>query len=175
MNKRIRKKKERQLNKALCERYPFLIPRNRWTDRIVWDSKDNWTYCTPYTYTELDSFPKGWFKAFGHEMLEEIRDDCIKNDFLYDMRIVEIKEKYGGLRFYIGSIPMDSKLFEIINKYEEMSYEYCMLCGRPAETSNEGYWVETLCPDCKQRMKERKEAALKRLIVASGRNYESKR
>lgn len=154
MNKRIRKKKERQRNKALCERYPFLIPRNRWTDRIVWDSKDNWTYCTPYTYTELDSFPEGWFKAFGHEMLEEIRDDCIKNNFLYDLRILEIKEKYGGLRFYIGSIPMDSKLFEIISKYENMSFNYCERCGRPTTTKEEGSMMWTICDDCKKRIEE---------------------
>jgi len=162
MNKRIKKKKERQKNKMLCERYPFLIPRNRWTDRIIWDSKDNWTYCTPYSYTELDCFPTGWFKAFGYEMLEEIRDDCIKNNFLYDLRIVEIKEKYGGLRFYIGPIPKDSKLFEIINKYEEMSYHYCMLCGHPAKTSGNGHWIETLCSKCQQHIAEKRKATLRR-------------
>lgn len=160
MNKRIRKKKERQLNKYLCKRYPFVIPRNRWTDKIPKDYK--------YDYTELYYFPKGWFKAFGFNMLEEIRDDLIKYHYLNDFRICEIKEKYGGLRFYFGPIPIESKVSKIVSKYEDMSFDYCERCGRPTTTKEVGHMVWTICDDCKKRIEERRKAYLRR-------SYESKR
>lgn len=130
-------------NKKLIERYPFLLPRNRWTDKVP-DDYD-------YTWTEIDAFPSGWYKVFGEEMLEEIREDCIKNDYLDKLRILQIKEKYGTLRFYTGAIPVESKIFKIISKYEEMSAHYCMVCGAPAETSDIGWWLVTLCDECKKR------------------------
>lgn len=147
MNKRIKKKKQKQKNKQLCERYPFLIPHNRWTDKVP----SNYNY----DYTELINFPNGWFKAFGIDMLEELRAECIKFNYLNKLRIMDIKEKYGGLRFYVGPIPKDSKIFDIINKYEEMSYHYCMICGRPAETVNNCGWLETICESCQSVINNR--------------------
>lgn len=58
MNKRIKKKQIKMNNKKLCKRYPFLIPRNRWTDKLMWDKTDK--YFMPYSYTELDAMPDGW-------------------------------------------------------------------------------------------------------------------
>ena len=164
MNRRLKKKKQRQLNKKLCERYPFIIPRNRWTDEILWENKYSWYYCHPYAFTELDSFPKGWYKAFGRQMMEEIREDCIKHNFLDKLRIMQIKEKYGGLRFYVGSIPRDSKIFEIIHKYEDMSEHFCEYCGRPSENHDiGGYWLSTICPKCQRKMDERVERYYKKI------------
>ena len=47
-------------NKELIERYPFLMPRNRWTGNIPEDFN--------YSYTELDALEDGWRKAFGERM-----------------------------------------------------------------------------------------------------------
>lgn len=54
-----------QKNRVLIERYPFLLPRNRWTGEV---SKDY-----DYHYTELDAMPDGWRIAFGEQICEEIR------------------------------------------------------------------------------------------------------
>ena len=135
MNKRIKKKKTRLKNKQLCKRYPFLISRNVWTGKIIENN---------YDYTQLDEFPKGWLKAFGYQMLEEIREDCIEHDYLDKLIVFQIKEKFGGLRFYTGPIPKDSKIFEIVNKYEDLSYNYCMICGKEGKLYNDG-WMSTLC------------------------------
>ena len=48
---------EKEYNKQLCEKYPFLLPRNRWTGLVHPDYD--------YSYTELDAMPTGWRKAFG--------------------------------------------------------------------------------------------------------------
>ena len=149
MNKRIKKKQIKMNNKKLCKRYPFLIPRDYWTDKIP----KNWDY----EYTELYAFPKGWYKVFGKQMLEEIRDECIKFDYLDKLRIVQIKEKYGTLRFYVSPIPADSQIYEIIHKYEEMSAHVCEHCGRPAETDWNRSWVVTWCDKCKAEEDKRRE------------------
>lgn len=64
-----------EYNRRLTEKYPFLIPRNRWTDVI---SKDY-----DYTYTELDAMPDGWRWAFGEQMCEEIRNALLKKEKPY--------------------------------------------------------------------------------------------
>lgn len=136
MNKRIKKKQIRLKNKKLCKRYPFLIPRNRWTGKIV----DNYNY----DWTELDCMPNGWRRAFGKQFMEELRKECIKYNYLDKLRIMEIKEKFSGLRFYVEPVPKNSKIFEIIDKYENLSYNYCMICGKEGKLYNDG-WMTTLC------------------------------
>ena len=42
----------KEKNKELVEKYPFLMPHNRWTDHIPEDYD--------YSYTELDAMPDGW-------------------------------------------------------------------------------------------------------------------
>ena len=79
-------------NRKLIERFPFLLPHNRWTDEVPEDYD--------YSYTELDAMPHGWRIAFGEELCEEIREELVQADYLDKYRIAEIKEK---LRLLNGS------------------------------------------------------------------------
>ena len=55
----------KEYNKQLVKKYPFLLPRNRWTGKVPKEYD--------YSYTELDDMPDGWRKAFGEQMCEEIK------------------------------------------------------------------------------------------------------
>lgn len=121
-------------NKELIERYPFLRPRNCFTDEIIEDAD----------YTELDDMPEGWRKAFGERMCEEIREELIKHNYLDEYRIIQIKEKYGMLCWYDAGSPADSNVYDIISKYEDVSRKICILCGKPATKISRG-WI---CPYC---------------------------
>lgn len=125
-------------NKELCERYPFLIPRNRWTGEIVEDYD--------YSYTELDAMPDGWCKAFGERMCEEIREALIEADCLYDYRITQIKEKFGELRWYGSGAPRS--VFNIITKYSYISRFICMYCGSIYGREFNDGWISTICENC---------------------------
>lgn len=138
MNKRIKKKRTRMINKHLCERYPFLIPRNRFTDQILWEDKSSWYYCYPYSFTELDEMPHGWRCAFGIQMCEEIKEELIKSNHLKEYRIMQIKEKYGGLRWYDSGA--SKQVHDIIYKYMDLSERTCISCGRPATKISLG-WI----------------------------------
>lgn len=159
MNKRIKKKRIRMENKKLCERYPFLIPRNCWTDKTIWNKrirKRNWRYVEPYSYTELDEMPEGWRKAFGIQMCEEIREVLIKGNYLRDYRIAQIKEKFGALRWYDEGTPdsIYKKIQDIIYKYEEISARTCINCGKPATKISTG-WICPFCDKCADKLSDR--------------------
>lgn len=56
--------------------------------------------------------------------------------------IAQVKEKFGGLRFYVNrSTPA---LDEAIAKAEAQSYTICEECGAPGKLRSGG-WLRTLC------------------------------
>ena len=147
MNKYIKEKKRIKLkNKKLLKKYPFLMVRNRWNGKPISDV---------YAWTELDNMPDGWRKAFGEQMCQEIYDELEKFDYVHEYRIMDIKEKYGTLRWYDAGWPIGAKIDDIINKYEEISAHTCMLCGAPAEMIDDGGWVYTLCDKCMDKIRKR--------------------
>jgi len=81
-------------NKKLVQLYPWLLPHNRWTDKVSEDYD--------YSYTELDGLEPGWKIAFGLDLCEEIQAclNQLPSEQAAKFRIVQIKEKYASLRFY---------------------------------------------------------------------------
>ena len=125
-------------NQKLIERFPFLIPRNRWTGKVPEDYD--------YSYTELDSMPDGWRKAFGEQMCEDIREELVRAEYLDQYRITQIKEKYGTLRWYDFGCT-ERMLRDIIPKYEHLSARICIRCGNPATKVSIG-WISPYCDTC---------------------------
>lgn len=171
MNKRMKKKRRkaiingqttkklREANKRICQRFPFLIPRNVFTDKIIWDIK--WKgerKQKAYSFTLADEFPKGWWKAFGLQLCEELREDLVKCNYLYQFRIEQIKEKFGSLHCYPSAVPIESNAYEIIEDYSALSENICMQCGKPdIPMLKIGSWLTTVCEDCYNKMEKRQE------------------
>lgn len=124
-------------NKRLVTEYPFLIPTNIWTG----DAANDYDY----SFTELDQMPDGWRKSFGEDMCREIRDYLVSKNLMEDYTIIQIKEKFGELRWYANG--GDRGLYDIIGKYELMSRFTCIQCGEPAEYVTTG-WISPFCSKC---------------------------
>jgi hypothetical protein len=68
--------------------------------------------------------------------------------------IVQIKEKFGGLRYYfdcsvdVSQADMEA-MHELEVKYERLSYEVCEFCGSTKNVVTDGGWLKTHCPECK--------------------------
>ena len=119
----------------------------------------------------LDNFPK-LYRDYGGDMMRtcmawgfECRDgwfELIKelSEKLEPHGIVatQVKEKYGGLRFYVGGIPTDvaDEMYDYIDEAEDKSYEICEQCGQPGNC-NEGGWLTTLCDECREKGEKRKQ------------------
>lgn len=63
--------------------------------------------------------PENW-KEMLTKMSEEIESHLLKNP-IEDYSVSQIKEKFGGLRYYVENA--DEKIEEIILRYEKESYK----------------------------------------------------
>ena len=68
------------------------------------------------------------------------------NKFLEDFTIVQIKEKFGGLRFYVtGATP---EIRGWVRFAEIMSYGLCEGCGTNQGLGTTSGWIRTICEPC---------------------------
>ena len=65
--------------------------------------------------------------------------------------ITQIKEKFGGLKFYVDKYT--EELSEMIHNAEAESYCVCETCGTRENVGiTVGGWYRTICPDCLQKL-----------------------
>jgi hypothetical protein len=69
----------------------------------------------------------------------------------WDKDLHQIKEKFGGLRFYIGAT--GEGIHERIMAAESESFKVCEDCGAAGEP-RKGGWIRTLCDACDVVSKE---------------------
>lgn len=79
----------------------------------------------------------GWYG-----MVKNLIDELIAAG--WDKQTCQVKEKFGGLRFYTNS--MSDECHEIVSKYEKLSVETCEECGEPGQL-RQGGWIATLCDE----------------------------
>ena len=82
---------------------------------------------------------KGWDK-----IIEPLVDRAAEEN----VKVHQIKEKFGGLRFYTA--PCSPELNKMIDEAEEESFKTCESCGAPGEPRS-GSWIKTLCDDCEKK------------------------
>lgn len=71
-----------------------------------------------------------------------------------NVRIVQVKEKFGGLRIYFE--PHEENYGIVIKTLESISFRTCEWCGRRGKADNSYYWTLTLCKECRKKRKEGK-------------------
>ena len=136
--------REQLKNWILVNKYPFLIPKYWNKDIMSYEVRKDYDY----TWTELDAMPDGWRKAFGEMMCEEIKEELIKHNCLDEYLILDIKEKFGQLRWYDNGTPIRCNVSQIIDKYSVLSENICVVCGKPDVPITGISWVIPLCKKC---------------------------
>lgn len=112
----------------------------------IHDHPLQWLHCIP-TYTELDAMPDGWRKAFGIELCKELKECLLRHGgrkLLREVRVLDIKEKYGQLSMDFSNLPEEG--WKIIQKYEYISERTCIVCGRVADWFTTG-WLSPYCDE----------------------------
>jgi hypothetical protein len=74
----------------------------------------------------------------------------------WDRELRQVKEKFGGLRLYLG--PTSEALDAIIEEARAEAAKTCACCGDPGSLRNLGGWLATLCNPCELRERAERQA-----------------
>lgn len=91
-----------------------------------------------------EAYP-GWAKIIDetHEKLKYLSPNY---------QIIQIKEKFGGLRYYFTHNSKDKIVWDLMNDVvyhsERKSLNLCEQCGARGETHKVKNWIYTLCNEC---------------------------
>lgn len=81
--------------------------------------------------------PEGW-----GAVVDNLIEDLIALG--WDRCIYQVKEKFGGLCFYVGDA--SDEMLARIHAAEKASLQTCMTCSAPGRPqAPNGYWIQTLC------------------------------
>lgn len=85
----------------------------------------------------------GWFNLLWR-LCEDLEPLVVEYEKETDHRfeVVQVKEKFGGLRFYVENA--DDPIRQRIELAELESLKTCEVCGTPGQRRNRG-WIQTLC------------------------------
>lgn len=121
-------------DKALCAKYPKIFA-NRYADMrttaMCWgfECGDGW-------YALIDALCA---------RLQSMTDWNPNNARFPQVIATQVKEKYGGLRFYTeGCSEYQDGMIHMICALSERT---CEVCGAPGKTQDDG-WIRTLCKAC---------------------------
>jgi hypothetical protein len=87
-------------------------------------------------HCEVFDVDSGWYP-----IIKDLIEDLIKLG--WDKQICQVKEKFGGLRFYINT--GSDEIFKRIHLAENQSYEICETCGEKGDMRTDLGWYSTLC------------------------------
>lgn len=121
---------KQELDDKLCKKYPGLY-RNRNMD--------------PRFTCMCWGFPgDGWYN-----LLDELSAILEPLGVIAD----QVKEKFGGLRFYYhgGKYDDTSKIDAAIQKAEEVAMKTCEICGEPGKVRGGG-WMQVRCDKCDEKV-----------------------
>ena len=102
----------------------------------------------------------GWYN-----LVNELADKIAEIDPEQKIKFLQIKEKFGGLRFYTDhtnfTLEKDRYLYnaetKLIAEYESKSYQICEVCGKEGKLRNEFKWMKTLCDEHAEEYRKSRE------------------
>jgi hypothetical protein len=121
-----------KLEQQLAERYPQIF-------RDIYG--DPQTTCLAFGIECRD----GWF-----DLIDSLCDDIMITVPPPDFKADQVKEKFGGLRFYVSN--SNDEIDRLISAAEDDSYKTCERCGSTDGVEQRGrHWIVTECETCHER------------------------
>ena len=96
---------------------------------------------------------EGWYSLIKPiiDYIEEYNKDKSDDDKIV---IMQIKEKFGGLRIYTNF--HTNELYDMINHAENESYNICEMCGSREDMGQTTGWITSICRTCVGKIAEKK-------------------
>lgn len=131
-----------ELDEKLCQKYPLIFK-----DRTLNDDRAT-LMCYGFCHGD------GWYDIIDN-LCEGIQTYCDEKktdgDPEFQVVAVQVKEKFGGLRFYVDG--GDDYIYKLISTAEKESCKTCEDCGAPGKLDTAGWW-STTCEPCLQKRNE---------------------
>jgi len=131
--------------KKLAEKHPIVFANM--SEASYSDLPDGWVNLVDELCSKLTPL---LVESYANYPLKE-------EEYMIGITIDQIKEKFGGLRFYCSFLTEDADLWgkatNIITEYEYKSYNVCQITGNPGTQCSVGRQIITLCEDERIRMK----------------------
>lgn len=87
----------------------------------------------------------GWFTII--KVLSQLIEKEIVDNNLTDVYAVQVKEKFGGLRFYMTYTT--EKIDNYIDMAKVLCYNTCEICGSITNVKPTQGWINYLCEKCR--------------------------
>jgi len=84
----------------------------------------------------------GWFNIIWN-LCEKIEEELKNHSRLDDFVVLQVKEKFGMLRFYTNF--EIGKMRKYIEEAEKESANTCEICGKKGKLRDDLGWIVTLC------------------------------
>lgn len=110
----------------------------------------------------------GWYPII-EELSEKIQLELDKLEDVSEFYVVQIKEKFGGLRYYMHET--NDAINALIKEAEIKAEKTCERCSEPGTIENIGNWLNCFCNKCKE---DRKQEIKKRWEDYYARSKENK-
>tara|TARA_Y100000034_G_scaffold8165_2_gene8920 strand:+ start:2468 stop:2905 length:438 start_codon:yes stop_codon:yes gene_type:complete len=130
------------------------------------ENEDKLKAAFPQIFTDLQDCTAmescmAWGVAVGegwYDLIYNLCEQIMALDPPKDFKAAQVKEKFGGLRFYTSGHG-SKEIFALIDEAERRSYTICEDCGSEENVSCDGRpsWVTTLCNSCAEALKKRQE------------------
>ncbi len=99
-------------------------------------------------FPDREPITNRWFFGIGDGWLPLVKELITKLiELRWNKELCQVKEKFGGLRFYINS--GSDEIHALIHEYENKSFTICETCGKDGKTNKtKTGWIKTLCEEC---------------------------
>lgn len=102
---------------------------------------DGWYDLVKQIAEKVEPFAEGWWRSKNPEPPVPEGEEYV----LLPKFTVQVKEKFGGLRFYtVHGLP--DEVIDFMLEKEAESFKTCEVCGKPGERRGNG-WVKALCDE----------------------------
>jgi hypothetical protein len=96
----------------------------------------------------------GWYQLV-YDLCDRINNYLINStdaSLIKSFYVLQVKEKFGTLRFYVSTYDNENYLYNLIRTYETKSAHVCENCGKPGCLRYQLSYKQTLCRNCYKQM-----------------------
>lgn len=115
------------------------------TQKLFKDFPEFWKHIEDLSQSLMSfGFPgDGWFDLI-YKLCKDIQKILdAQPEFKKNFYVTQVKEKFGGLRFYFSA--GSDEIYDLTNKAGKESFKICEICGDKGKCRCKNHWYSTLC------------------------------